>query len=99
MTKQTKISDYFFAKEDDDDQDQLELYYAYMEEKSESLVVPTIDNVRKRFGYRTVNDYRLLLEQAENSGVNFSTDNLIRLNSKCMQSRINNLREKLRDYF
>lgn len=99
-TTQKTILDFFQPKpvEEEEIDSELEKYYAYMAGRNTSIIVPTVANVRKRFGYKAINEYRSLLERAENSGVNFAVDDLIKLNGNCMMSRINKLRERLDDF-
>lgn len=91
--KQSKIAD-FFKPESSACMDE---FYAeldkYTTTREVSRAMPTIENVRRRFGRNRVNEYKALLSRAEDADVQYFMDRKENMNARTIDSRCSEMLE------
>lgn len=89
--KQNKITSYF-RSETDHARDE---FYRQMDKfqvsKSFEKGMPSVELIRKRFGHVVVNEYKSLLERAEDFGIFYYIDSSASLNRRTCESRMRDL--------
>lgn len=95
--KQMKIIDFFAPRYAEDDA--RDAFYAQYDEFQPVTHVdkplPTVENVRKRFGRDEANRYRTTLAEAEDAGITYEISTKQNLNSKTCAARVRALGEAL----
>jgi len=89
-TKQLQITNFFDSARDFYAREGAEQLYEYTNVKIDRPL-PTFDLVRKRLGPRVARSYRSALEEAEDLGILYETDETQRMNSNCVRSRLSML--------
>ena len=91
--KQSKIGD-FFKPEQSTCMDE---FYAELDKytiaREVSRAMPTIENVRRRFGRNRVNEYKALLSRAEDVGLYYFMDSKQNMNARTIESRCSEMLE------